>query len=538
MSLTAQIQLATYCIKLNIVPRYLRVEAPSYDLRPVGAKANNMLRSKYIFLLSTLALLPMSACEDIPDLLPVESAGQPGGCPGCTTSGSAANTTDTSDSSNSTSSVDSTNATSNNTTENPDNDFTDEQDRCVDPNDPNAPRVEVNEDLIGSHTWSCNKIYVLNKIITVRQGVLQIRPGTTIKGKHGSALIIEKNAALYAKGVPWAPIVFTSDKPVGQRSRGDWGGLVFLGRARTNAGENLPAEGFATPRTFGGNKTEHSCGILQYVRVEWAGFELSPGQELNGISFYACGSATQVDHVQSHMSLDDGIEWFGGGFDASHIVVTGAKDDALDFDLGFRGQLQSVFIHQDPSMSDHAVEVSSGSAINPHHVTRPQIANLTHIASDSSEGRNEAEFRISQGAQLHLYNSITLNNHPFVFGLSDDASAQAMIDGHSIVAGSIMNTVSGDQALVNVASEVTPALLQEAIAAIKEVDRGNRFEQDVSLPSMLWGSPFIRPPKFGIADRTGVRPPEGFVPNFYCGAVDPRSWSDWTQEDWVSYAVN
>lgn len=482
-----------------------------------------------ITILSTLFSIPISGCQDIPDFLPVETAGQPDNCPGCGTTGDSVNTDDSGQTTGEGSNPD--------TTQVPDSDFTTEEDRCVDPDDPDAPVVEVNGDLWGDHKWSCNKIYVLNTIITVRAGALQIRAGTTVKGKAGSALVIEKDARLYAEGRPSRPVVFTSDQAVGNRSRGDWGGLVFLGRAPTNAGTDLPAEGFATPRTFGGDNPRHSCGSLEYVRVEWAGYELSPDQELNGITFYACGSFTRVDHVQSHMSLDDGIEWFGGGFDASNIIVTGAKDDALDFDLGFQGRLQSVFIHQDPNLGDHAVEVSGGASINKNHITRPQIANLTHIAPGTKD-RNGAGFRLSDGAHLRLYNTITLNNHPFVFGLSDQASIDTMLDGRSFVAGSIINTVIGSEALFSIPNDITPFPAEDLIESIKDEDRENKFERDVSLPSQRWGSPFIRPPAHGLASHTSIRLPRGFRATQYCGAVDPRSSTDWTQESWVSYAVN
>ena len=40
-------------------------------------------------------------------------------------------------------------------------------------------------------------------------------------------------------------------------------------------------------------------------------FEVTANNELNGITFYACGSQTTVHHVQSHMGLDDGIDDIG-----------------------------------------------------------------------------------------------------------------------------------------------------------------------------------------------------------------------------------
>ncbi|MCA9694266.1 MAG: hypothetical protein KC636_32070, partial [Myxococcales bacterium] len=222
---------------------------------------------------------------------------------------------------------------------------------------------EIDGDITEDTTWSldaCDE-YALatDTLVFVRGSTLTVEPGVVVRGGAGSALVIDKDARIVADGTADAPIVFTSFDP-DNASPGDWGGLVLLGEATINIeGGKALAEGFPTPPEYGGTTDSHDCGTLRYVRVEYAGFAISEGNELNGITFYACGTETTVSYVQSHMGLDDGIEMFGGGFDADHIVVTGASDDSLDMDQGFHGKIQDVFIQQNPMVGDNCFEVSN-----------------------------------------------------------------------------------------------------------------------------------------------------------------------------------
>ena len=87
-----------------------------------------------------------------------------------------------------------------------------------------------------------------------------------------------------AIGTAQAPIVFTSDQPIGQRGRGDWGGLIVNGRAPVNL-EGGEGEGEGDTGVYGGTNPNDSSGVLRYVRVEFSGIEFSPDNELNGIAF-------------------------------------------------------------------------------------------------------------------------------------------------------------------------------------------------------------------------------------------------------------
>ena len=111
--------------------------------------------------------------------------------------------------------------------------------------------------------------------------------------------------------------------------RGDWGGLVILGRAFTN--QNTSAddagspniEGIDPPKRFGSNVRTNdgeSSGTYRYLRVEYAGIELSPNNETNSITMGGLGSGTVMEYAMVSYGGDDGFEWFGGANNGKYLV--------------------------------------------------------------------------------------------------------------------------------------------------------------------------------------------------------------------------
>jgi hypothetical protein len=208
--------------------------------------------------------------------------------------------------------------------------------------------------------------YVLTTIVYVVDATLTISPGVTVKGDIGSALIIARGSEIIAEGTAEAPIVMTSSRAEGARNTGDWGGLALLGNAVINRGlgtcggdtgtvcednlEGLPAqEGRAI---FGGDDDASSCGSLEYVRIEFAGNEIAPNNELNGLTLGGCGSGTNLDFIQVHRGLDDGVEFFGGTASISHVIVDGMGDDGVDWDQGYRGTVSKFISHHYAGRTD------------------------------------------------------------------------------------------------------------------------------------------------------------------------------------------
>ena len=206
--------------------------------------------------------------------------------------------------------------------------------------------VSVSGDITEDTTWSCSAYLLTGKIFVTNNAVLTINPGTQIFGDTNSAeeaaLIVTRGAQLVARGTADAPIVFTSGNPEGSRTTGDWAGVALLGSARVNSGScagdpdtateaceqpghfesHLEGIDVADARgVFGGADDASNCGALEYVRVEFAGAELSPDNELNGITVAGCGSATELSYLQVHRGKDDGIEFFGGTAGMDHVII-------------------------------------------------------------------------------------------------------------------------------------------------------------------------------------------------------------------------
>ena len=127
--------------------------------------------------------------------------------------------------------------------------------------------------------------------------------------------------------------------PVGTRDRGDWGGLVILGKAIVNQ-PDPSIEGITPAVVYGGTVDNDNSGVLNYVRVEFAGIELTPNNETNSITLGGVGSGTTMTNCQVSFGGDDGFEWFGGSVNGKNLISYGSWDDSFDIDFGYTGRLQ------------------------------------------------------------------------------------------------------------------------------------------------------------------------------------------------------
>ena len=229
--------------------------------------------------------------------------------------------------------------------------------------------------------------------------VLTIEPGVKVFAVGSTALVVQRGSRIEAEGTAEEPIVFTSGKSVGDRATGDWGGLVLNGRASTNNGEDVAGE--ASTGTYGGDEDDDNSGTLKFVRVEFAGNQVDPDNELNGIAFQGVGSETTVENIQVHFNADDGIEFFGGTVSVKNVVLTGIGDDSLDWTGGWRGTAQFVLIDQLQVASDNGMECDNNSndiAATP--VSAPKIANVTLIGSGERGTDEGIQLRAGTNGQL------------------------------------------------------------------------------------------------------------------------------------------
>ena len=228
--------------------------------------------------------------------------------------------------------------------------------------------VAIGANITSDRTLSRDSVYRLTAFVQVTNGAtLRIQDGTRIEGDAGSALFITRGAKIEARGTAARPIVFTSSR-TSQRRAGDWGGLVIIGNgviSRTGAiqiegtgtGDNNPAQFYGGS---GNASNADNSGVLQYVRIEFAGFGPATNQELNSLTLAAVGSGTTMDHVQTMYGLDDSFEWFGGAVDSRYLVSYEAGDDHFDASEGYVGRNQYMIALQTtiPTVSPGAGQVS------------------------------------------------------------------------------------------------------------------------------------------------------------------------------------
>ena len=240
-----------------------------------------------------------------------------------------------------------------------------------------AATAVIASDIVASRTLSRDTTYTLKGFIHVKApAVLTIEAGTTIQGDYdtqGSSLFILPGARIDAVGTAALPIVFTSSRPAGQRAPGDWGGLAIIGRGVINRGGTVELEGTGTVTTgeptgqnykvtySGGTDNTDNSGELRYVRVEYAGYAIAPGAELNSFTFAAVGSGTKLSYLQALQGLDDSFEWFGGAVDADHLVSYDSGDDHFDMSEGYQGRLQFLIGYQDTLLTPSRASAGGAS---------------------------------------------------------------------------------------------------------------------------------------------------------------------------------
>lgn len=242
-------------------------------------------------------------------------------------------------------------------------------------------------------TWTADNTYLLKGKVFIGKGtpetaaVLTIEAGTKILGESASKayLAILPYSKIMARGTAQKPIIFTSDAAT--RGRGDWGGLILSGNAPVNCGGSATTcQGEGDTGAYGGTDAADNSGVLEYVRVEFAGNQVNPTDELNGIAFQGVGSGTTVNHVQVHKAKDDGIEFFGGTVNVDHVLITGVGDDCFDWTYGWQGTARYVIAQQYDDDSDNGIEAdNNGDAHDASPRSNPTIENITFIGSPDSD---------------------------------------------------------------------------------------------------------------------------------------------------------
>jgi hypothetical protein len=441
---------------------------------------------------------------------------------------------------------------------------------------PEPGAATITQNITADRTLYADTVYKLSGFIKVANGAtLTIQPGTKIVGDYdvpGSSLFVLRGAKIKAIGTAEKPIVFTSERPVGQRRPGDWGGLILVGNARINRSSPVILEGTGTgannPQVdySGGTNDEDDSGELRYVRVEFAGYATAPDAELNSFTLAAVGSKTRLSYLQAMSGLDDSFEWFGGTVDGKYLISYESGDDHFDSAEGYRGRNQFLIAFQstileprpaggnvssDPQGFEvdgcHGANCLNGQDSQPY--TTPLFANFTVVGTgpgvvDATSGGIGMMLRRGTGG---YYVNGAVARWPRAAISLRDAATKARIDAGDLLLRNLLLVENGKtfdpqvQGSSTMQYEIDPAA--NAIEVASGVKTASLFAGFPSVPTVEgldWTPAATSPLRTGglttfpaaLAARAGTF----VVPTSYRGAVDPNGPKWWA--GWTNYARN
>jgi hypothetical protein len=420
-------------------------------------------------------------------------------------------------------------------------------------NDDNKEEKGPFDDLVGTkittnETWTSSR-EIGGKVWIVPGASLTISAGVTISFKYHDndpdkvgAIITLKgdgtNASgkLIANGTATEPIVFTSARTT--KSAGDWGGIILIGEAPTNINGEGAVEGLPNAISYGGLKNSDDSGSLKYVRIEYCGFGLSAGNEINGLSFYGVGGATVIDHIQVYKCTDDGYEWFGGSVDAKYLISSFNDDDSFDMDEGWQGRGQFWLAAQSAG-GDNGFESDGRKKLRQGAATNPTLYNVTLVGFGTGKDAEDKSYgmRLREDFEGVLRNFVITNFAGISWKLesgdidgvtdltSDNFGSKLTIKSVAVYNNSLDD--NSKPAMFNSSSDSTrffeasnnvlienPSFINKATG-----DFRTQFTQVAKAPTA------VTPPNDGFFDVNG---------NFV-GAVDPNATSAWTSASWVRW---
>jgi hypothetical protein len=402
------------------------------------------------------------------------------------------------------------------------------------------PAGEYTEDM----TFGPDRQFLLAGNVFVGAGsTLTIMPGTKIYGGAGlTALVIKPGAKIMAEGTKDKPILFTSAKANGTRGRGDWGGLIISGNAPVNCGGAgaTTCEGEGNSGSYGGTDPNDNSGVLKYVTVEFAGARITDEDEYNAIAFQGVGAGTTVEYIHTHMTSDDGIEFFGGSVNAKHILVTGAGDDCLDWTFGYNGKIQFLVAQQYSDEANAGIEADNNENDNDASPrSSPMISHTTFLGA-SGAPESVTGWVIRRGTEVQISNSIV---HNFDKCLDVDSAAtftNAQANPSKFTFSNNVFSCAGgkvfDENDEKDSMMMTIMDLFDLSDYVMTVQTGN-LEADPMMPSNAdLTAPSYIPNTGSAALSGGIAPSDSFfTAATYRGGVDPAN--DWTT-GWTAYPAN
>ena len=420
-----------------------------------------------------------------------------------------------------------------------------------------------------SYTLIENVSYVLDGVVKVGNGnveitsasqmqdiqaagvTLTIEPGVHVKANSDGVLLVTRGSKLNADAYKAKPITFSSGSDANYAGTGEWGGIVIQGFApQYGAGNtgacwadgneycNVAGEGGDFVGNYGGNLPADDSGIIRYVRMAEGGLIAGPNNEINGLTLQGVGYGTIIDYVQVHGNQDDGIEWFGGTANVTHAVLTNNDDDDLDFDEGYKGNIQHALIIKNQtsggkpigSNDPRGIEANSSDADYVPQ-TAAVVANVTIVGGDATNwdgtdfSGKEFGMRLRGSVTAAIHNS-AVTGYKVTCARIDDSdddgdSATPKIDTPITMQNFLCDTPGAT--FNKEQPESITGLVTEGISfddKIAIVNATATLDNSTTITALDNGSAFA------------------FDETRYIGAVDPSAseawWADWTFPGTVS----
>jgi hypothetical protein len=377
---------------------------------------------------------------------------------------------------------------------------------------------------------------ILADTSAVVAATLTIEAGTSVVGQNDSFanLVITRGSKIDAVGTATNPIVFSSadDDLLGS---GEWGGIILHGYGVHNkciaapGPCNVDSEG--NSGKAGGYDNADDSGRMRYVIVAEGGFEFGPGNEINGVSFVSVGSGTEVSFLQVNGNADDGVEFYGGAVNAKNLVLTGNRDDSVDWDEGWQGNLQFILVVQDDALTTegNAIEADTEGSLALGIYSTPTIANATFVGGGSQS--TLWVFKASSGGFLLNTVGTFANNATFPEGSPKTTTCVNVVDaGSAANVGNRLdfnNVITGCDVFGN-ANGNANGLLPDALQIDPDLDVNYAAQAAQASGVPLDVAGFVA----GNAAAAASTDVSFFEATNYIGAVDPAAATAWF-EGWT-----
>lgn len=277
--------------------------------------------------------------------------------------------------------------------------------------------------------------------------------------------------------------------------------------------DTLPAGTGAYTKT-GKIDVDDNSGELTYLSLRHGGAQLSADNEVNGLTLAGVGRGTKVDFIEVWGNDDDGVEVFGGTVNLKHIAIFATKDDGLDLDQGYQGQVQYVLVSGGSFMErlleldgDDADEGAASKASKANFEPRGsyELRNLTLISLATQFQPTSGSSSAGEGMRIRRNSSTKIYNVIYKYG----------------------DTWGGSGALTN----PNPRAWNSETTAWNVLGGQTRYGDGVTVPgvstgaaTVLVGTPLTTNPGFGsITSATLAAIPGDTLANLtYLTSLNPR----------------